>query len=375
MRLSATSHLVRTWALAALYAVLILPRHVREFRRWFARMQDARPPYPFMGYVHALFMAVDDVTRLTTSSAGWEAEMLRLLHYCGPTLTHLSLWQTESRALLRDAGQATGTRFAKHTLPAWAVGEGDLFYDGPGTESSEDDDLPGWLRAELASAPLHHVARAHPAHFSLHARTAPAMRRRLRPRACTPTHLSLVISYPFFENERPELFAGLVIWTCVQELDVYITQETRRSLHLLALLGHRPIRRLRVSTAHATVAIEVQAGAGGDAGPPSAPSLLHILLHEIPIERALLHAFSGRGMADPSILRAACLRTLAGRSPADGSAGADEISALEAALHIRLCITQGGQAVWGKLRHRLWDFRERAQFGRDGAWTQLLGST
>ncbi|WFD36613.1 hypothetical protein MCUN1_003498 [Malassezia cuniculi] len=396
MRLSATSRTVREWSLSALYAVLILPRHVRDFRRWFAHMQATQPPFPFMGSVRALFMAVDDITRLTASSAGWEAEMLRLLHYCGPTLTHLSLWQTESRALLRDASQAVGSRFATQTLPAWAVGEGDMFYDGPDvpgdSETEGDADLPQWLRSELEKAPLHDVARAHPAHFSLHARTAPSQRRRLRPRACTPTHLSLVISYPFYENERPELFAGLVLWTCVKELDVYITQETRRTLHLLALLAHRPVRRLRISTAHATLAVEVcgpdaSTGDCGSGQERTCCALLRKLLGTVDTERALLHSFSGRGMPDASILRAACLRTLADLPPAGSAAGAHaqghaqeasatlsgEIAALQTQLRLRLNIVQGGQAVWGKLKHRLWDFRERAQFGRDGAWPQLLG--
>lgn len=372
VRLSATNNTVREWALAALYGVLLLPRHVRDFRRWFERMQATRPPFPFIGYVRALFMAVDDVTRLTTSSAGWEAEMLRLLHYCGPTLTHLSLWQTESRALLRDAGQETGTRFSRQPVPAWAVGEGDWFYDGPGGESDgeSDEDLPQWLRAELKSAPLLDVARAHPAHFSLRARTARPQRVRPRPRACTPIYLSLVISYPFYENERPELFAGLVLWARVQELDIYIAQETRRSLHLLALLRHRRVRRLRASTAHATLAIEIQRAGPDASATSSACMVLYTLLQSIDTERALLHAFSGRGLPDASILRAACLRTLDGASP--GGSGADEIPVLQQRLGVRLNVVQGGQGVWGKLKHRHLDFWERAQYGNDGAWAQLL---
>lgn len=61
MRLSAVCRLVRHWALTALYDVLVLPRHVREFRRWYARMREAKPPIPCVGYVRALFVGIDDV--------------------------------------------------------------------------------------------------------------------------------------------------------------------------------------------------------------------------------------------------------------------------------------------------------------------------
>lgn len=162
--------------------------------------------------------------------------MLRLLHYCGPTITHLSLWQTESRALLRDAAQAHGSRFARDLQPAWAVGEGDLLdqWDAPQPQSNgrppsppseqSDPDMPRWLRAELANAPAEQVAKRHAPHFFVH-HTEPSprqWRRRPHPRACTPTHLSLVMSYPIFENERPDLFSNLVIWSRVEELDVYV---------------------------------------------------------------------------------------------------------------------------------------------------------
>lgn len=158
--------------------------------------------------------------------------MLRLLHYCGPTVTHLSLWQSESRALLRDASQRRGSRFDSDMQPAWAVGEADLLRQVGADDAEEacesasqhEADMPRWLRAELASAPADQVARRHAAHFfvSPDKPTPRQWRRRPHPRACTPTCLSLVMSYPFFENERPELFANLVIWTRVQELDVYV---------------------------------------------------------------------------------------------------------------------------------------------------------
>lgn len=61
LRLSAVCRLVRHWALTALYDVLVLPRHVRDFRRWYSRMRAAQPPIPCVGYVRALFVGIDDV--------------------------------------------------------------------------------------------------------------------------------------------------------------------------------------------------------------------------------------------------------------------------------------------------------------------------
>ena len=62
VRLCAVSQLLREWALEALYTVLVLPRHVRDFRRWYQRMRTSNPPFPCAGYVRALFMAIDDVS-------------------------------------------------------------------------------------------------------------------------------------------------------------------------------------------------------------------------------------------------------------------------------------------------------------------------
>lgn len=101
----------RHWALRTEYDVVVLPRHVRQFRQWYAKVRGGYPPYQAAGYARCLFSALDDVSRLTTTSAGWEAELLRLLHHLGPQLNHLSLWHAESRALLRDPAQVRGPRF------------------------------------------------------------------------------------------------------------------------------------------------------------------------------------------------------------------------------------------------------------------------
>ncbi|WFD32235.1 hypothetical protein MSPP1_003279 [Malassezia sp. CBS 17886] len=397
VHLAAVSHLVRAWALDALYAVLVLPRHVRGFRRWYARMRSADPPFPCVGHVRALFMAVDDITRLTSVSAGWEAEMLRLLHYCGSSITFLSLWQTESRALLRDAAQQRGRR--EGLQPAWAVGEGFLLNgDGAATPCaprSPDEDMPRWLRAELEATPASDVARSHLAHFPLVPRTPTAerWRSRPRPRACTPRFLSLVLSYPLFENERPDMFANMLIWSCVEDLDVYVPAEMRKSLFLLSQLVRTPTRRLRVSSAHCSLAIDVvgRAGEGEEGGvglgngaplpsppssplsnspsppapsasspPPNACALLRALLESQPLEQALLNAFGGNPSSDAATLAAACRRHLI---------TSRMVSWRNAP---RLHVTQGNQALWGKLKQRLWDFRERAEFGRAGAWGVLL---
>lgn len=56
------SKVVRHWALQALYGILILPRHVREFRKWYKRIRMSNPPFVCAGYTRAFFMAVDDVS-------------------------------------------------------------------------------------------------------------------------------------------------------------------------------------------------------------------------------------------------------------------------------------------------------------------------
>lgn len=345
VRLSAVSHVMRHWALHALYDTLCLPRHVRDFRKWYARMRDAKPPFPCVGYVRALFVGMDDITRLTQSSAGWEAELLRLLHYCGSTIEYLSLWQTESRALLRDAAQVSG----HHAQAAWAVGEHLMDDEREPSAPDADDDMPRWLRLELANAPTEQVARQHMAHFPFVPRALPkppAWLARPRPRLCTPRVLSMVMYYPFFENERRENFERMVLWSRVEELDMFVPMEVPKSLHLLASLTHTPTWRLRVSSAHATVAIEAR-------GPMNACAILGALLSHPSLATALFNELRGHGVDDPHVLEAACHR---------------ELPACDA----RIVLTQRNQAVWGKLRHRLWDFRERAQHKRPGAWHELL---
>lgn len=95
----------RYWALSARFAVIVAPRHVRDFRKWFTRSQN-----DMQGFNRALFIALDDVSKLTSMSAGWDVEMLKLLQQQGPHLLHLSLWNSETRALLRDPAQIRGAR-------------------------------------------------------------------------------------------------------------------------------------------------------------------------------------------------------------------------------------------------------------------------
>ena len=325
------------------------------------------------------------ITRLTTVSAGWESEMLRLLHYCGPTITHLSLWQTESRALLRDAAQVKRTTAAAQ--PIWAIGEQLLLDDTPDEEMYapvDPGDIPRWLQAELDSAPADQVAKQHAAHFPFapRANTAALWRDRPRPRACTPRYLSLVMSYPFYENERPDLFANMIIWSEVEELDIYMAGDVAKSLYLLARLGETKIKRLRVSSAHASFALEVESSA--DAEPSeerpqprwtNACAALDELVTSRELAQAFVNEFAGRFMDDPLVLETACLRRLEGEPPAGAWSNAPleaELAARRKRLAVRLTLTQGNQAIWGKLKHRQWDFRERAQYGRPGAWSLLL---
>lgn len=296
--------------------------------------------------------------------------MLRLLHYCGSTIEYLSLWQTESRALLRDAAQVSG----QHKHAAWAVGEShevDVDDPEPAIRSlALDPDMPRWLQDELAQAPAETVARQHLAHFPLVPRALPkpaAWRQRPPPQLCKPRCLSLVMYYPFYENERPELFARMVIWSRVEELDVYVPMEPRKSLRLLAQLGHTPIWRLRISAPHATIAIESQS----DRWTNACDVLLALVSHPH-LEAALVNELRGRAAGDAHVFEAACLRFLAGASSPAATEPLHEVRHWQAQLRIRLSLTQKHQAVWGKLRHRLWDFRERAQYGRPGAWGELL---
>ena len=76
----------RFWSLSAKFGVIVAPRHVRDFRKWYARSQ-----HDMQGFNRALFIALDDVSKLTSMSAGWDVEMLKLLQQQGPHLLHLSL--------------------------------------------------------------------------------------------------------------------------------------------------------------------------------------------------------------------------------------------------------------------------------------------
>lgn len=302
--------------------------------------------------------------------------MLRLLHYCGPTIEYLSLWQTESRALLRDAAQVRREGSAQ---PIWAIGEQMLLSnepDEPMHPPVDPNDIPQWLRSELEHAPSEQVAKQHAAHFPFTPRTntAELWRERPRPRACTPRYLSLVMCYPFFENEQPERFSNMVIWSRVEELDVYMAADPPKSLFLLARLGHTHIRRLRVSSAHASLAIETNGQ--GPSQWSNACAALDALVSSSDLAQALVHEFAGRFIHEPAVLEIACLRRLEGEAPAPQSAGQTQLAAEQAErrkrLAMRLSLTQGNQAGWGKLKQRQWDFRERAQFHQPGAWSLLL---
>ncbi|KAJ9480021.1 hypothetical protein PHBOTO_003793 [Pseudozyma hubeiensis] len=272
IRLSCVSRLMRYWALDALYSIVILPRHVRDFRKWYARSVKAQPAYQFAGFTRALFCSLDDVSALTSFSAGWDHELLRLLHYCGPSLTHLSLWRAESMALLRDPGQVReGYRFgASQPVQMWGELEdddGDTVAEAPDRDAEDPlappeaahaddlfskeelDDMPGWLKAEIRMQGTRAVTIRHKAHLT------PTRRITRRQQGCQPTHLSIMMSLPLLEHEDPKVFSRMLVWHRVQELDVHISTpgHTPKILRLIASLRDSPIRRLRISTTFASL--------------------------------------------------------------------------------------------------------------------------
>lgn len=205
------------------------------------------------------------VSRLTSFSSGWEVELLRLLHYCGQRVTHLSLWHAESRSLLRDAGQIRpetprlpdGRRssYAKQ-VPPWAVGQNMPFTDSSassssgdesdsGSSASEDEKVranaalharreaaaareraraqpPKWLTAELAASP--DAARRHRAHLpsepmeDISSREAKARRKQKSTYGCEPKAVSLCVGSPLVESA--ESWPRMKIWARVEEVDL-----------------------------------------------------------------------------------------------------------------------------------------------------------
>ena len=104
-------------------------------------------------------------------------------------------------------------------------------------------------------------------------------------------------------------------------------------------------------------------------------SVLHALMSVASLAEALLNEFAGHPIRHVAALEVACLRHLDGAPPVDPHAPAPDAGTLAQERHertrstrVRIAITQGNQAVWGKLKQRLWDFRERAECGRPGAW-------
>ncbi|KAK0541182.1 hypothetical protein OC842_000141 [Tilletia horrida] len=287
---SQTSKTLREWSLDALYRILILPRHVREFRRFYNRQRTSYRPFSCAGYTRALFCGLDDVSRLNAMTAGWEPDLVRLLHYIGPHLDYLSLWNAESRVLLRDPIQVKGQRTAGVLQPAFqwddpslddvdfptpapapahgtttGSNKGKQAQTEPEGEDSDEDplpnisDLPGWLRAEYERLPLREFYRRHKAHVAFRTKTSDILMVQQRRRGCRPRFLSMVISFPFYENEAESAFPRMTIWSRVEELDLHVpvTKDVARVLKLVSLLHRSPLRRLRISSQHASIALAV----------------------------------------------------------------------------------------------------------------------
>ncbi|KAJ1022707.1 hypothetical protein NDA18_005044 [Ustilago nuda] len=437
IRLSCVSRLMRYWALDTLYSIIILPRHVREFRKWYSRAVKAQPAYQFAGYTKALFCSLDDVSALTSFSAGWDHELLRLLHYCGPTLTHLSLWRAESMALLRDPGQVReGYRFgSSQPVQFWGeLGEGEPDAEAqeevevddtapPEAEHADDlfskeelDDMPGWLKAEIRMQGTRAVTNRHKTHLT------PTRRITRRHHGCQPTHLSIMMSLPLLEHEDLKVFPRMLIWHRVQELDVHISTpgHTPKALRLLASLRESPIRRLRISTTFASLCMmtppfppskrQREASAEGrmqDLNGYAAPTFygqgtnsdfiptlnvcdaLTSILQDKTLRKVLVDEFQGKAYsAVPNLeqmLTRRCLegptRKLSNRTSCPDSVATPPQTIAEAPVdakrqadlgrNLRLTLTRGNQAMWAKLKDRLWDFRQRAEGISDGSWEML----
>lgn len=441
VRVSSVSRLMRHWAFEALYSIVILPRHVREFRKWYARSVKAQPASQFAGYTQALFSSLDDVSALTSFSAGWDHELLRLLHYCGPTLTHLSLWRAESMALLRDPGQVReGYRFGtSQPVQMWGeMGEGDGDGDGdaeeeaneaayiapPEAEHADDlfskeelDDMPGWLKAEIRLQGTRAVTIRHKAHLT------PTRRITRRQQGCQPTHLSIMMSLPLLEHEDLKVFPRMLIWHRVQELDVHISTpgHTSKILRLLASLRDSPIRRLRISTTFASLCMmtppfppskrQREADLNGNNGdfvhhPPASHmygqtrsafmttlnlcDALTSILQDEALRQVLVDELQGKPLAAVANIEQMLIRRClegptrkadAGDNCAEEQTQADLNAAVDVSrdaqrqadlgANFRLTITRGNQAMWAKLKDRLWDFRQRVEGVSEGSWEVL----
>lgn len=443
VRISSVSRLMRHWAFEALYSIVILPRHVREFRKWYARSVKAQPASQFAGYTQALFSSLDDVSALTSFSAGWDHELLRLLHYCGPTLTHLSLWRAESMALLRDPGQVReGYRFGtSQPVQMWGeMGEADAdagedpeeeandaaYTAPPEAEHADDlfskeelDDMPGWLKAEIRLQGTRAVTIRHKAHLT------PTRRITRRQQGCQPTHLSIMMSLPLLEHEDLKVFPRMLIWHRVQELDVHISTpgHTPKILRLLASLRDSPIRRLRISTTFASLCMMTppfppskrrrEAQLNGDFGHLTPPSHMHnqtagtafmttlnlcdalaSILQDEALRRVLVDELQGKPLAAVANIEQMLIRRCI-EGPGRKAGGGDSCSGdrmhvdhgatTEAGMDVarnaqrqadlganfRLTITRGNQAMWAKLKERLWDFRQRVEGVSEGSWEIL----
>ncbi|CAO1623105.1 unnamed protein product [Sympodiomycopsis kandeliae] len=289
-----TNRLAHHCAQKQLHEVLILPRRVREFRRYYDKEREKG--WLGIGLTRGMFCALDDASRLTHTSAGWESAFLRMLHMLGPGITHLSLWHSESRALMRDAGQVQGHhRQLGAPGPAWSWSEGNS-----STEETEEEDqearqyemtasdeaamkerarqkMPTWLQREINnSTSPSEVAKRHRAHLlpftdpdnpssndalqnHLVSQLNLLKRDKRKLKGCRPKSLSIMLSLPLFENQESELFASMIIFSKVQELDVFIPVPNHSSkiLDLLSHLHRSPLKKLKISTTHFTLCLGV----------------------------------------------------------------------------------------------------------------------
>lgn len=132
--------------------------------------------------------------------------------------------------------------------------------------------MPQWLQREIEnSASPSEIAQRHRAHLlpfsdpdnpaandALQAHLSSTQQRdKRRLKGCRPMALSIVLSLPLFENQQPELFASMIVFSKVQELDVFIPvpAHVAKLLHLLSHLRTSPLKKLKISTTHFTLCI------------------------------------------------------------------------------------------------------------------------
>ncbi|UZJ55178.1 hypothetical protein CBS101457_004498 [Exobasidium rhododendri] len=390
--LSLVSKTFRHWALSAMYSVVVAPRHVRDFRKWHSKVNEE-----IIGYNQALFVALDDVSKLTSTSAGWEADLQRFLQRLGPSLTHLSLWTSETRAVLRDPAQIRGPRF-RNRMPIHTMDDQTRAEIAAAKERAKQK-MPNWFRLELESRKEEEVRRMYKAQMGPIPREYQhELDVRLPNRDTTsPIHekdLSICPALPLHEHENALNFARMTIWTRVEELDIFIAvpAEVGRYLELFSSLVASPIIKFRLSSIYASLLITVSPPTtlvASKGMPNIARGLEQVMKSEV-LETLLLHEFNNKHLDDIVMLERAVRSVIldaAHCNDAEVNIPFDEKLRSTGGLHassfsrpimfeeeevVKVRILQSFQAHWGKLKDRKQDFLNRSLGLGEDCWDTLM---